>query len=160
MRGGWRNSPSHPATLTGARPHPHWFILKTNASGCGSGESIQSRKLRVFAPMLRLIPCFTPGVLFRGGLMSKLKNTFKVGGDIEVNRLGFGAMRLTGKGIWGEPRDANEAKRVLKRAVELGANFIDTADSYGPEVSERLIGEALAPYSKGLVIATKGGLTR
>jgi pyridoxine 4-dehydrogenase len=92
--------------------------------------------------------------------MSKLKNTFKVGGDLEVNRLGFGAMRLTGKGIWGEPRDANEAKRVLKRAVELGANFIDTADSYGPEVSERLIGEALAPYSKGLVIATKGGLTR
>src|SRR3954449_3285096 len=94
-----------------------------------------------------------------GENMSTLTTTFIVGGDIEVNRLGFGAMRLTGKGIWGEPRDANEAKRVLKRAVELGANFIDTADSYGPEVSERLIGEALAPYSKGLVIATKGGLT-
>jgi len=86
--------------------------------------------------------------------------TFKIGGDMEVNRLGFGAMRITGKGIWGEPKDPNEAKRVLKRAVELGVNFIDTADSYGPAVSERLIGEALAPYPKGLVIATKGGLTR
>jgi aryl-alcohol dehydrogenase-like predicted oxidoreductase len=86
--------------------------------------------------------------------------TFKIGGALEVNRLGFGAMRITGKGIWGEPQDAEEAKRVLKRALELGVNFIDTADSYGPEVSERLIGEALSPYPKGLVIATKGGLTR
>jgi pyridoxine 4-dehydrogenase len=92
--------------------------------------------------------------------MSKLKMTFKIGGDLEVNRLGFGAMRLTGKGIWGEPKDGNEAKRVLKRAVELGVNFIDTADSYGPAVSERLIGEALSPFPKGLVIATKAGLTR
>jgi pyridoxine 4-dehydrogenase len=79
---------------------------------------------------------------------------------MEVNRLGFGAMRITGKGVWGEPADAGEAKRVLKRAVELGVNFIDTADSYGPEVSERLIGAALAPYQKGLIIATKAGLTR
>ena len=86
--------------------------------------------------------------------------TFKIGGDMEVNRLGYGAMRITGKGIWGEPKDPEEAKRVLKRAVELGVNFIDTADSYGPAVSERLIGDALAPYPKGLVIATKGGLTR
>jgi pyridoxine 4-dehydrogenase len=86
--------------------------------------------------------------------------TFNIGGDMEVNRLGFGAMRITGNGIWGEPKDPDEAKRVLKRAVELGVNFIDTADSYGPAVSERLIGEALAPYPKGLVIATKGGLTR
>jgi aryl-alcohol dehydrogenase-like predicted oxidoreductase len=86
--------------------------------------------------------------------------TFKIGGDMEVNRLGYGAMRITGKGIWGEPKDPEEAKRVLKRAVELGVNFIDTADSYGPGVSERLIGEALAPYPKGLVIATKSGLTR
>ena len=92
--------------------------------------------------------------------MSKLKMTFKIGGDMEVNRLGFGAMRLTGKGIWGEPKDGNEAKRVLKRAVELGVNFIDTADSYGPVVSERLIGEALSPFPKGLAIATKAGLTR
>jgi pyridoxine 4-dehydrogenase len=86
--------------------------------------------------------------------------TFKIGGDLEVNRLGFGAMRLTGKGIWGEPRDIGEAKRVLKRAVELGVDFIDTADSYGPEVSERLIGEVLSPFPKGLVVATKAGLTR
>jgi pyridoxine 4-dehydrogenase len=86
--------------------------------------------------------------------------TFKIGGDLEVNRLGFGAMRITGKGIWGEPHNPGEAKRVLKRALELGVNFIDTADSYGPEVSERLIGEALAPFPKGLVIATKAGFTR
>jgi aryl-alcohol dehydrogenase-like predicted oxidoreductase len=86
--------------------------------------------------------------------------TFKLGNDLPVHRLGYGAMRLTGKGIWGEPRDPEGAKKVLRRAVELGVNFIDTADSYGPEVSERLIGEALAPYAKGVVIATKAGLTR
>ena len=86
--------------------------------------------------------------------------TFKIGNDFEVNRLGFGAMRLTGKGIWGEPHDPEEARRVLKRALELGVNFIDTADSYGPDVSERLIGETLSPFPKGLVVATKGGLTR
>lgn len=92
--------------------------------------------------------------------MSALARTFKIGGDLEVNRLGFGAMRLTGKGIWGEPKDVDEAKRVLKRVVELGVNFIDTADSYGPDVSERLIGETLSPFAKGLVVATKAGLTR
>ncbi|MGH7995435.1 MAG: aldo/keto reductase [Opitutaceae bacterium] len=86
--------------------------------------------------------------------------TFTIGGDLAVNRLGFGAMRITGPGIWGEPKDPAEAKRVLRRAVELGVNFIDTADSYGPEVSERLIAESLHPYPNGLVIATKGGLTR
>lgn len=86
--------------------------------------------------------------------------TFTLGGDLKINRLGFGAMRLTGPGIWGEPKDPEEARRVLRRAVELGVNFIDTADSYGPEVSERLIGEALYPYPKGLVIATKAGFTR
>jgi aryl-alcohol dehydrogenase-like predicted oxidoreductase len=85
---------------------------------------------------------------------------FKLGGDLPVHRMGFGAMRITGKGIWGAPKDPAEAKRVLKRAVELGINFIDTADAYGPEVSENLIAEALHPYAKGLVIATKGGLTR
>ncbi len=83
-----------------------------------------------------------------------------VGKDLTVNRLGFGAMRITGNGIWGDPPDVEEAKRVLRRAVELGVNFIDTADSYGPEVSERLIAEALYPYPKGLVIATKGGIVR
>jgi len=92
--------------------------------------------------------------------MSTVQRTFKIGGDMEVNRLGFGAMRITGPGIWGEPRDRSEAKRVLQRAVGLGVNFIDTADSYGPVVSESIIGEALSPYHKGLVIATKGGLTR
>jgi aryl-alcohol dehydrogenase-like predicted oxidoreductase len=92
--------------------------------------------------------------------MTEFVKTFKLGGDLEVNRLGFGAMRIVGDGIWGEPKDAENSKRVLRRAVELGVNFIDTADAYGPVASERLIGEALAPYSKGVVIATKGGLTR
>ena len=86
--------------------------------------------------------------------------TFLLGGDLEIHRLGYGAMRITGEGIWGEPKDADTAKKVLRRAIELGVNFIDTADAYGPEVSERLIGEALRPYPKELVIATKGGLTR
>jgi pyridoxine 4-dehydrogenase len=86
--------------------------------------------------------------------------TFKLGNDLPIHRLGFGAMRITGNGIWGEPADPEEARRVLRRAVELGINFIDTADAYGPEVSERLIAEALHPYPDGLVIATKGGFTR
>ena len=85
---------------------------------------------------------------------------FTIGGDLNVNRLGYGAMRITGKGIWGPPKDRNEAIRVLKRAVELGVNFIDTADSYGPYISEELIAEALYPYPRGLVIATKGGFLR
>lgn len=86
--------------------------------------------------------------------------TFSLGGERTVHRMGFGAMRITGPGIWGEPKDPAEAKRVLRRVVELGVDFIDTANSYGPEVSERLIAETLHPYPKGLVIATKGGLTR
>ncbi len=85
---------------------------------------------------------------------------FKIGGEVAVNRLGFGAMRITGQGIWGEPRDHDESMRVLRRLPELGVNFIDTADSYGPEVSECLIAEALFPYPKDLIVATKGGLTR
>jgi len=93
-------------------------------------------------------------------LSAAASGTFKLGNDLPIHRLGFGAMRLTGKGIWGEPENPEEARRVLRRAVELGINFIDTADSYGPEVSERLIAEALHPYPAGLVIATKGGLTR
>ena len=87
-------------------------------------------------------------------------DTFTIGGDLEVHRLGFGAMRITGEGIWGPPDDPEEAKRLLRRVVELGVNLIDTADSYGPEVSENLIAEALHPYPDGLVIATKGGLRR
>jgi pyridoxine 4-dehydrogenase len=86
--------------------------------------------------------------------------TFTLGGDLTINRLGFGAMRITGEGVWGDPKDPQECKRVLRRLLDLGVNFIDTADAYGPEVSENLIAEALHPYPKGLIIATKGGLTR
>jgi len=85
---------------------------------------------------------------------------FRLGGDLSVNRLGFGAMRITGEGIWGWPPDRDNARKVLRRAVELGVGLIDTADAYGPETSELLIAEALHPYPKDLVIATKGGLTR
>src|SRR6476659_1220261 len=94
------------------------------------------------------------------GAETNASSTFKIGGDLTVNRLGFGAMRITGDGIWGWPKDREEAKRVLKRTIELGVNLIDTADAYGPETSEILIAEALHPYPKGLVIATKGGHTR
>jgi len=86
--------------------------------------------------------------------------TFAIGGDLPVTRLGYGAMQITGPGVWGDPKDPAEAVRVLRRAVELGVDFIDTADSYGPFVSENLIRQALHPYPDGLVIATKGGLTR
>ncbi|CAN5687536.1 aldo/keto reductase [soil metagenome] len=89
-----------------------------------------------------------------------VSGTFTIGGDLEVNRLGYGAMRITGEGIWGEPENPEESKAVLRRAVELGINMIDTADSYGPDVSERLIGETLYPYPDDLTIATKGGLVR
>jgi pyridoxine 4-dehydrogenase len=93
-------------------------------------------------------------------MATAVTKTFKLGGELEIHRLGYGAMRITGEGIWGEPADRENAKKVLRRAVELGVDFIDTADSYGPTVSEPLIGEALVPYAKGTVIATKGGLTR
>jgi pyridoxine 4-dehydrogenase len=86
--------------------------------------------------------------------------TIEIGGDLVVHRMGFGAMRITGPGIWGDPPDLEQARATLRRVVELGVNFIDTADSYGPEVSERLIAEALYPYPDDLVIATKGGLVR
>src|SRR5437016_13882885 len=93
-------------------------------------------------------------------LSAKAAGNISLGGEIYVHRLGFGAMRLTGEGIWGPPRDGNGALAVLRRAVELGVDFIDTADSYGPNVSEELIGETLHPYPDDLVIATKGGLER
>jgi pyridoxine 4-dehydrogenase len=86
--------------------------------------------------------------------------TIDIGGDLTVNRMGYGAMRITGAGVWGEPADRDQAKAALRKAVELGVNFIDTADSYGPDVSETLIAETLYPYPDGLVIATKGGLVR
>jgi len=91
---------------------------------------------------------------------AEASGTFTIGSDLTVYRLGFGSMRLTGPGIWGPPRDKQEALRVLRRAPELGINLIDTADAYGPDVAESLIAEALYPYPRGLVIATKGGLTR
>lgn len=94
------------------------------------------------------------------GKPARKAGEFLIGGELPISRLGYGAMRLTGKGIWGEPKDHDESIRVLRRAVELGINFIDTADSYGPEVSERLIAEALYPYPAGLVIATKAGFDR
>lgn len=91
---------------------------------------------------------------------ASLSGEFLVGGDIRIHRLGYGAMRITGEGIWGEPKDRESARKVLRRASELGVNFIDTADAYGPGVSEELIREALYPYPQGLLIATKGGLVR
>lgn len=93
-------------------------------------------------------------------MKAEQSGTFLIGGDLPVYRLGFGAMRITGPGVWGPPADRDEALAVLRRAVELGVNLIDTAESYGPKVSEELIAEALHPYPKGLVIATKGGLDR
>lgn len=95
-----------------------------------------------------------------GTIHASASGTFSIGGDLTVNRLGFGAMRITGKGIWGMPEDVAEAKRTLARLPALGINLIDTADSYGPEVSETLIAEVLAPYPRGTVVATKAGLTR
>jgi pyridoxine 4-dehydrogenase len=92
--------------------------------------------------------------------LASASGTFEIAGEISVNRLGYGAMQLPGKGVWGDPPDREQALRVLRRAVELGVNFIDTADAYGPFVAELLIKEALHPYPDGLVIATKGGLTR
>ena len=92
--------------------------------------------------------------------IAELSGQFAIGGDISVNRLGFGAMRITGDGIWGFPNDIDRAKAVLHKAIDLGINFIDTADSYGPETSEQIISDALYPYPNDLVIATKGGLTR
>ena len=91
---------------------------------------------------------------------ASLSGTFLIGGDLPVHRLGYGTMRLVGEGAWGEPADEAEARRVLRRAVALGVTLIDTADAYGPEIAERLIGETLAPYPPGIVIATKGGITR
>src|SRR5712692_1286442 len=93
-------------------------------------------------------------------LSAASSGTVSLGGELTINRLGFGAMRLTGDGIWGPPKDRAAAIAVLRRAVELGVNFIDTADSYGPNVSEELIAEALSPYPQDLVIATKGGWNR
>jgi pyridoxine 4-dehydrogenase len=95
-----------------------------------------------------------------GNPSAAASGTFLIGGDLPVHRLGYGTMRLVGEGAWGEPEDPAEARRVLRQAVELGVTLIDTADAYGPEIAERLIGEALTPYAHGVVVATKGGITR
>jgi pyridoxine 4-dehydrogenase len=112
--------------------------------------------------MARFVPITAPhakGLNLEGYAMrqqgAQAAGQFKIGGEIEINRLGFGAMRITGQGIWGEPAERGEALRTLRRLPELAVNFIDTADSYGPEVSERLIREALFPY-RGILVATKG----
>src|SRR5271168_1616313 len=101
-----------------------------------------------------------PAIIDWQTLPAAKSGQFHLGGDLTINRLGFGSMRITGKGIWGPPKNRDEAIRVLRRAVELGINFIDTADSYGPAVSEEIIAEALHPYAAGLVIATKAGFDR
>src|ERR1700745_1188760 len=98
--------------------------------------------------------------MHKKNISASLAGQVSLGGELSVNRLGFGAMRLTGEGIWGPPKDRKSAIAVLRRAVELDVNFIDTADSYGPHVSEDLIAEALFPYPAGVVIATKGGWNR
>src|SRR5215207_4936163 len=127
-----------------------------------SWPSRTSRAARV-APPLRVSPLRGAdklGPMAIEATDAAAAGTVALGGDLQVRRLGFGAMRLTGDGIWGAPEDPEMAKSVLRRAVELGVDFIDTADSYGPHVSEELIAEALHPYPGGLVIATKGGLLR
>ena len=136
-----------------------------------SDESFGTNHERVYGVMTRrlfLRATLAGGATLLAGRAGRLfaaasasdNSTFSIGGDLPVNRLGFGAMRLTGEGIWGWPPDRENARKVLQRAVELGANLIDTADAYGPETDELLIAEARYPYSKGLVIATKGGQIR
>lgn len=127
-------------------------------------DSLQSsltRREMLVTGMTSLGMMMAPRILLGGtSSTAAAAGTVKIGGDLTVNRMGFGAMRVTGDMIWGEPKDPAEAKRVLRRTLDLGVNFIDTADAYGPEVSERLIAQALHPYPRDLVIATKGGLTR
>jgi len=131
----------------------------TNGQGVGPGD--MSRRLFLRATLAGAAALLTGRTASVFGAASQSDNsTFSIGGDLPVNRLGFGAMRLTGEGIWGWPPDRENARKVLKRAVELGVNLIDTADAYGPETDELLIAEALYPYPKGLVIATKGGQIR
>src|SRR5262245_2894304 len=134
------------------------LAFETNREQVGSG---MTRRLFLRAALAggALLLAGRAGSIFAAASPSD-DSTFSIAGDLPVNRLGFGAMRLTGEGIWGWPPDRDNALKVLRRAVELGANLIDTADAYGPETDELLIAEALYPYPKGLVIATKGGNTR
>jgi aryl-alcohol dehydrogenase-like predicted oxidoreductase len=134
-------------------PERRQFIGRATAAiaAAGIASGLSSRDATASATPERVVDRRSPAAA---------AGTLWLGGDLEVARMGFGAMRLTGEGIWGEPKDAKTCRAVLRRTLELGVNFIDTADSYGPAVSERLIAEALHPYPRGLVIATKGGLTR
>jgi aryl-alcohol dehydrogenase-like predicted oxidoreductase len=122
----------------------------------------QSRTRRLLLQQSLALGCASAlgGRAWSAPVSAAAAGTIVIGGDLKVVRLGFGAMRITGEGIWGEPRDTAEARKLLRRALALGVNFIDTADAYGPAVSERLIAEALHPYPRDLVIATKGGLVR
>jgi pyridoxine 4-dehydrogenase len=137
--------------------HDQVFEAKNERVGCGG----MSRRVFLRATLAggASLLAGRAGTLFAIATSSD-QSTFSIGGDLPVNRLGFGAMRLTGEGIWGWPPDRENARKVLRRAIELGANLIDTADAYGPETDELLIAEALYPYPKGLVIATKGGQIR
>jgi aryl-alcohol dehydrogenase-like predicted oxidoreductase len=133
-------------------------VFGTNREQAGSG---MSRRVFLRATLASGASLLAGRVATVFATVASSENpTFSIGGDLPVNRLGFGAMRLTGEGIWGWPPDRENARKVLRRAVELGANLIDTADAYGPETDELLIAEALHPYPKGVVIATKGGQTR
>ena len=132
--------------------------LATNSKPAGSGMNRRAFLRATLAGGVSLLAGRATTIF--GAASPSNDSTFSIGGDLTINRLGFGAMRLTGEGIWGWPPDRQNALKVLRRAVELGANLIDTADAYGPETDELLIAEALYPYPKGLVIATKGGNTR
>src|SRR5260370_46656 len=134
-------------------------VFKANSERVGLGGMSRRLFLRATLAGGAWLLAGRAATLFAAASASD-NSSFSVGGDLPVNRLGFGAMRLTGEGIWGWPPDRENARKVLRRALELGANLIDTADAYGPETDELLIAEALYPYPKGLVIATKGGQIR
>ena len=134
-------------------PQRRQFLGHATAMLAGAGVASGLGAIEAFASA-------TPARVVDRSSPAAAAGTLWLGGDLEVARMGFGAMRITGNGIWGEPPSQKTARAVLRRAVELGINFIDTADSYGPAISERLIAEALHPYRRGLVVASKGGLTR
>lgn len=134
------------------------------SGGSGTDTRVTRRQLLIHS-LVGMAALTTASALARAssskGSRAERAGTLEIGGDLTVNRLGFGAMRIAGgEHVWGEPKDGAEARRVLRRAIELGVNFIDTADAYGPDINERLICEALHPYPRGLVIATKGGIMR
>lgn len=149
-----------PLTVAGAVVRS---LMRDNFSEQNPVSTSVTRRRFIGTTLVGGAAIFAGGNIFAANSASQTlatNSTFKIGGDLTVNRLGFGAMRITGEGVWGWPPDRANALKVLKRVVELGVNLIDTADAYGPETSELLIAEALHPYPKDLVIATKGGNTR